>query len=68
MSLLVAKYARNNYFRIKILKGSFKSGEHRKKVENGPYFEVSAFQLSSVTLTIPGDENQRKAYCIFLNK
>ena len=24
----------------------------------GPYFEVSAIQASSVTLTLPGDENQ----------
>ena len=37
------------------------STEHIQKKESGPYFQVSAFQASSVT--VYGDENQTKAFC-----
>ena len=43
----------------KILKSSFKSRNYIQDYKHGPYFEVSAIQASSVTLTLSGDEIQR---------
>ena len=40
----------------------FKNREQIRKEEHGTCFAVSAIQVPSVTLTISGDESQRKAY------
>ena len=50
---------------MKILKSSFKSRGYIQKREHEPCFEVSVVKVSSVTLTVPCDESQRKAYCNF---
>ena len=39
---------------------SFKSRNYIQNEKHGPYFEVSAIQASSVTLTYSGGENQRQ--------
>lgn len=41
----------------RILKSSFESREDIQKMINGPYFEISATQASSVTLTMSDEEN-----------
>ena len=51
--------------RVRIFKSSFERRKIIQKKEHGPYLEVLATQASSVTVTVSGDENQRKIYCNF---
>ena len=52
--------------RLKWAKDSFTRGKHMQKMQYGPYFEVFAILASSVTLTISGDEGQKKRKKIIL--
>ena len=55
-----------NEVKIKILKSSYKSREHIQKKKHGQYFEISATQVSIVTLTISGDESHKNHTVISL--
>ena len=47
-------------------KDPFTRGKHMQRMQYGPYFEVFAILTSSVTLTISGDEGQKKRKKIIL--